>query len=193
MNFDTLPEFMERLRARDSVTARCLEFLILTASRSGEAIGTRWSEIDLDKAIWVIPGIRMKSSKEHRVPLSDRALAIVTALQETRVSEFVFPGRGKQPLSSMAMAMLLRDLAPGVTVHGMRSAFRDWCGEETHFPRDVAEQALAHTVGDETERAYRRGDALEKRRLMMQQWQNWCDGRPVAKVIQLSRRRKESA
>jgi integrase len=93
----------------------------------------------------------------------------------------------------MAMAMLLRDLAPGVTVHGMRSAFRDWCGEETHFPRDVAEQALAHTVGDETERAYRRGDALEKRRLMMQQWQNWCDGRPVAKVIQLSRRRKESA
>jgi integrase len=188
-----MPEFMALLRARDSVTARCLEFLILTASRSGEAIGTRWSEIDLDKAIWVIPGIRMKASKEHRVPLSDRALAIVKALNETRVSEYVFPGRGKQPLSSMAMAMLLRGLAPGVTVHGMRSAFRDWAGETTNFPRDVAEQALAHAVGDETERAYRRGDALEKRRLMMQQWQNWCDNRPAAKVIELSRRRKVSA
>ncbi len=193
MPFEALPEFMERLRGRDSVSARCLEFLILTASRSGEALGARWNEFDLDQAIWTIPANRMKAAKEHRVPLPDRALAIVKALYETNVSEFVFAGRGKQALSSMAMAMLLRDLAPGVTVHGMRSAFRDWCGEATNFPRDVAEQALAHAVGDETERAYRRGDALEKRRAMMAQWQNWCDGRPVAKVIQLSRRRKVSA
>jgi len=188
IDFEKLPEFMALLRARDSVTARCLEFLILTAARSGEALGARWDEIDFDGAIWTVPAARMKAAREHRVPLSNRAVEIVTALQETRVSEFVFPGRGKQPLSSMAM--LLRDLAPGVTVHGMRSAFRDWCGEATNFPRDVAEQALAHAVGDETERAYRRGDALEKRRLMMQQWQNWCDGRPAAKVIELSRRRK---
>jgi integrase len=93
----------------------------------------------------------------------------------------------------MSMAMILRDVAPGVTVHGFRSAFRDWCGDKTNFPRDVAEMALAHQVGDKTERAYRRKNAIEKRRLMMQQWQNWCDGRPAAKVIELSRRRRVSA
>lgn len=189
MDFEKLPEFMTRLRARDGVTARCLEFLILCASRSGEALGARWSEIDLHGKVWTIPASRMKAKTEHVVPLSERAVAIVTALHETRVSEYVFPGRGKQALSNMAMAMLLRDLAPGVTVHGMRSAFRDWAGDKTNFPRDVAEMALAHQVGDKTERAYRRNNALEKRRQMMQQWSNWCDGRPVAKVIQLSRRK----
>ena len=189
MPFEALPEFIERLRGRDSISARCLEFLILTASRSGEALGARWSEIDLDKAVWVIPSIRMKAAREHRVPLSDRALAIVKALNETRVSEYVFSGRGKQPLSSMAMAMLLRDLAPGVTIHGMRSAFRDWAGEATNFPRDVAEQALAHAVGDETERAYRRGDALEKRRLMMAQWSDWCEGVHEGNVVPLVKRK----
>jgi len=193
MNFEKLPEFMARLRARDSVTARCLEFLILTAARSGEALGARWDEIDFGEKVWTIPEHRMKAKTEHDVPLSERAVAIVKALNETRVSEYVFPGRGKQPLSSMSMAMILRDLAPGVTVHGFRSAFRDWCGDKTNFPRDVAEMALAHQVGDKTERAYRRNNALEKRRLMMAQWQNWCDGRPAAKVIELSRRRKVSA
>jgi|694.fasta_scaffold125918_3 integrase len=190
MNFEKLPEFMARLRARDSVTARCLEFLILTAARSGEALGARWDEIDFGEKVWTIPEHRMKAKTEHDVPLSERAVAIVKALNETRVSEYVFPGRGKQPLSSMAMAMLLRDLEPDVTVHGFRSAFRDWCGDKTNFPRDVAEMALAHQVGDKTERAYRRKNAIEKRRLMMQQWQNWCDGKPAAKVIELSRRRK---
>jgi integrase len=187
MDFKKLPQFMSRLRARHSVTARCLEFLSLTAARSGEALGARWGEIDFGEKVWTIPAHRMKSSKEHRVPLSDRALAIVTALNETRVSEYVFPGRGKQPLSSMSMAMILRDLAPGVTVHGMRSAFRDWCGEATNFPRDVAEQALAHAVGDETERAYRRGDALEKRRAMMQQWSNYCEPKAAGNVVTLAR------
>lgn len=189
MDFEKLPEFIERLRGRDSISARCLEFLILTASRSGEALGARWSEIDLDKAVWVIPGIRMKAAKEHRVPLSDRALAIVNVLNETRVSEYVFPGRGKKGLSNMSLAMLLRDLTPGVTVHGFRSAFRDWCGEATNFPRDVAEQALAHAVGDETERAYRRGDALEKRRLMMAQWSDWCEGVHKGRVVPLVKRK----
>jgi len=186
MKFKVIPEFMARLRARDSISARCLEFLILTASRSGEAIGTRWSEIDLDGAVWTIPANRMKAAKEHRVPLSDRALAIVKALHDTRVSEFVFPGRGTKGLSNMAMMMCLRDLAPGVTVHGFRSAFRDWCGEATNFPRDVAEQALAHAVGDETERAYRRGDALEKRRLMMAQWAIYCEPK-ANNVVTLAR------
>ena len=175
MAFDALPEFMSDLRMRSSISARCLEFLILTAARSGEAVGAKWQEIDLVSAVWTIPAFRMKAGKVHRVPLSNRAIAIINSLRESRVSDYVFSGRGNKPLSYMAMAMLLRDLAPGVTVHGFRSSFRDWCGECTNFPRDIAEHALAHRVGDETELAYRRGDALEKRRLMMEQWANYCE------------------
>ena len=189
MNFEEIPEFMARLRARDCVTARCLEFLILAAARSNEAFGARWGEIDTDKAIWTIPASRMKAKTEHDVPLSERAVAIVNALNETRVSEYVFPGRRKQPLSQMAMAMLLRDLAPGVTVHGFRSSFRDWCGDKTNFPRDVAEMALAHTIGSKTEQAYRRNNALVKRRLMMAQWSDWCGGVHEGNVVPLVKRK----
>jgi integrase len=112
----------------------------------------------------------MKAAEEHRVPCSSRVLKILNQLAEHKMSDYVFTGRGNKPMSNMAMAMLLRDMAPNVTVHGMRSAFRDWAGELTHFPRDVAEMALAHKVGDQTERAYRRGDALEKRKELMKQW-----------------------
>lgn len=175
MRFEDMPKFMASLRKRDSISARCLEFLILTAARSGEAIGATWNEIDLDAAVWTIPAERMKAGKAHRVPLSEKALAIVSSLHQNRTSEFVFPGRGKKPMSNMALAMLLRDMVDNVTVHGFRSAFRDWCGEVTHFPRDVAEAALAHRVGDSTEAAYRRGDALEKRRTMMAAWAAHCE------------------
>jgi integrase len=150
-----------------------LEFTILTAARSGEVYGATWQEFDMGEAVWTIPANRMKAAEEHRVPLSQRALEIIKQLSEHKTSDYVFAGRSNKPMSNMAMAMLLRDMAPGTTVHGMRSAFRDWAGEMTHFPREVAEMALAHKVGDQTERAYRRGDALEKRRELMQQWHHY--------------------
>ena len=173
MPFEDLPAFVSRLRENKSMSALALEFTILTAARSGEVYGARWSEFDLKAGIWTIPANRMKAAEEHRVPLSSRALEIINHLAEHKMSDYVFTGRANKPMSNMAMAMLLRDIAPNVTVHGMRSAFRDWAGEKTHFPRDVAEMALAHKVGDQTERAYRRGDALEKRRQLMDEWFNF--------------------
>jgi len=172
MPYDAMPAFMTRLRAREAVAASALEFGILCASRTGEIIEARWDEFDRAAKVWTIPAVRMKAGREHRVPLTDRALAILDCLERIRTSEFVFPGprRGK-PLSNMALAMLMRRLeCADYTVHGFRSSFRDWAGEKTAFPREVAEAALAHVVGDETERAYRRGDALEKRRQMMDAW-----------------------
>ena len=170
MPFEELPSFVAKLRENKSMSALALEFTILTAARSGEVYGAQWAEFDLKAGIWIIPAHRMKAAEEHRVPLSSRALEILNQLAEHKMSDYVFTGRGNKPMSNMAMAMLLRDMVPNVTVHGMRSAFRDWAGEKTHFPRDVAEMALAHKVGDQTERAYRRGDALEKRRELMGQW-----------------------
>ena len=169
-----LPLFMARLRTSQSFSAYALEFLILTAARTGEVTGARWREIDLKQAIWTVPADRMKAGREHRVPLSDRALEILRLVEELRTTpdDFVFPGatQGKG-LSQMAMAMMLRQCGRGdVTVHGFRSAFRDWAAEETSTPREIAEAALAHAVGDATERAYRRGDALAKRRVLMDQW-----------------------
>jgi integrase len=160
------------------MAARCLEFTILTAARTGEALGATWVEIDFDRAIWTVPGYRMKGGKEHRVPLSARALDLLKELHEVRTGDLIFPGqRDGRPLSNMAMNMLLRRLKAEVTVHGFRSAFRDWCGEETNFPREVAEQALAHIVGNEVERAYRRGDALAKRRELMEAWAGYCSAK----------------
>jgi integrase len=180
LRFDEVPDFMARLREVEGLGARALELTVLTAVRSGEALGARWSEFDLEARIWTIPAGRMKAAREHRVPLSPQALAILESLQAGRVSDFVFPGaaskdRKPRGLSSMAMAMTLRRMKVDVTVHGFRSAFRDWAGERTHFPREVAEAALAHVVGDQTERAYRRGDALDKRREMMDAWAAWCE------------------
>ena len=181
MSYDELPAFMKRLRGVDTVSARALEFAILTAGRSGEVYGARWPEIDLGGRVWIIPATRMKAAREHRVPLSDRALAVLDELAEVKINEFVFPGhRPGKPLSHAAMAKVMSRLgAQDVTVHGFRSSFRDWAGNETHFPREIAEGALAHIVGDKAEQAYRRGDALEKRRRMMDAWANWCVPRPA--------------
>jgi integrase len=176
MPFADLPAFMGKLRVAEGLAARALEFTILTAARSGETYGARWEEFDFDAKVWTVPAERMKAGRIHRIPLSDRALEILASLKGARVSEFAFPGmRAKKPLSSMAMEMALRRMNVDVTVHGFRSAFRDWCGEETSFPREVAEAALAHVIGDKAEQAYRRGDALEKRRALMAAWAEWCE------------------
>jgi integrase len=178
MPYAELPAFMTRLRACEGMAAQALEFAILTAARSGEVLGLRWSEIDLGAKVWTVPATRIKAGREHRVPLSPRALAIIEGLWPVRVSEFVFPGhRSDRPLGDMALHMVLKRMEIPYTVHGFRSSFRDWCGEATNFPREVAEAALAHVVGDETERAYRRGDALEKRRKLMDAWATYCEAK----------------
>ena len=188
MSYEQVPAFVARLREMEAMAARALEFLILTAARSGEVLEAQWDEIDIGKRVWTIPATRMKAKKEHRVPLTDRALEILKPLHEARVSNYVFPGhKPNRPLSSMAMAMLMRRMkANAYTVHGFRSAFRDWIGEKTRFPRDVAEAALAHQVGNAVERAYRRGDALEKRRKLMEAWSGYCGDEAQGEVIQLA-------
>jgi integrase len=175
--YDKLPDFMAQLRARHSVAAWALEFAILTACRSAEVRNARWDEIDVGKAMWIIPAQRMKAGKEHRVPLSDRAVFLLATLQETRTSDFVFPGNDSgKPLSERAMAMQLRRMnAADITVHGFRSTFRDWASETTSFPHEVCEQALAHAIGNKTEAAYRRGDLFEKRRKLMDTWAAYCE------------------
>jgi integrase len=174
--------FMAALRRRDAVAARALEFTILTAARTGEVLGARWCEIDRQKALWIVPGSRMKAGREHRVPLSADAVALLdelAILQPEGVSAsdaMVFPGaKAGRPLSQMAMLMLLRRMERAdLTAHGFRSTFRDWCAEATEFPSEMAELALAHTVGDKVEAAYRRGDMMEKRRKMMDDWAQFC-------------------
>ncbi|ARQ01712.1 tyrosine-type recombinase/integrase [Pseudorhodoplanes sinuspersici] len=174
--FADIPTFMADLRSREGVAALALEFAILTAARSGEVRGARWDEFDFDKAIWTVPPERMKAGIVHRVPLSRRAVAIVQKLQEAKTSEFVFPGRnGKTPMSDMTLTAVLKRMKCAITAHGFRSSFRDWCGEATNFPREIAEAALAHTNKNEVEAAYRRGDALEKRRELMTAWTNYCE------------------
>lgn len=172
-----LPSLIARLRKVETTSARALEFCILTATRSAEVYGATWDELDIKERLWTIPTARMKTAREHRVPLSDAAIAVLNAVEPMRTGEHLFPGqrRGK-PLSHVAMAKVVERLDVETTVHGFRSAFRDWAGNETHFPREVAEAALAHSVGDETERAYRRGDALDKRRALMNAWAKYCEG-----------------
>lgn len=178
MPYGDVPDFVARLQKAEAMAARALEFLVLTAARSGEVLNATWAEIDLEARLWTVPASRMKAAREHRVPLSDRAVAILKPLSEARVSEFVFPGqKPKRPLSATAMEMLLRRMkADQFTAHGFRSSFRDWAGDQTQFPREVAEAALAHRIGDATERAYRRADALEKRRALMDAWAAYCEG-----------------
>jgi integrase len=177
MAYDGVSAFVARLREREALAAMALEFCILTAARSGEVLGARWSEIDLAAKVWTVPAERMKAAREHRIPLSDGAFVILEKLSKAKTGEFVFPGqRANKPLSSMAMEMVLRRMKQGgVTVHGFRSAFRDWAGNETSFPREIAEAALAHVIGDKAEQAYRRGDALEKRRALMDAWAAHCE------------------
>lgn len=174
MPYEEVPAFIARLRGSHGLAARALELLILTAGRSGEVLNAVWSEFDLQRSLWIVPAERMKAGKEHRVPLSDRALKVLQSLNEARTSQYVFPGqRAGRPLSNMAMEMMLRRMKVDVTTHGFRSSFRDWVGDATTFPREVAEAALAHQVGSEVERAYRRADALEKRRKLMQAWSEY--------------------
>jgi integrase len=168
--FDDVPTLIAELHTDKSISALALEFLTLTAARTSEVIGATWAEIDLKKRVWIVPAERMKSGREHRVPLSNRAVEILNGLKHH--GKFVFASMTGQPLSNMAMLMLLRRRRPNQTVHGMRSAFRDWVSERTSYPDKLGELCLAHAVGDETEAAYRRGDGLQKRIRLMQ---TWCD------------------
>ena len=180
--------FMAALRAEQGVAARALEFVVLTAARTGEALGARWAELDMDGRVWTVPAGRMKAQKEHRVPLSDPAMALLMRMAEFRPADanddYVFPGQRKgKPLSDMALTMLLRRMGRAdLTVHGFRSTFRDWCAEATSHPREVAEAALAHTVKDKVEAAYRRSDLFEKRARLMDEWADWC-GHPSTAVV----------
>lgn len=168
--------FMKKLAAIDGIGARALEFTILTACRSGEARGATWDEIDLDRKVWAIPAGRMKGGKAHRVPLSDAAVSILTEMKARRLNDIVFPGiRDKRPLSDMSLAKALKSAGGGdFTVHGFRSTFRDWATEVARAPREIAEAALSHAVGDVVERSYARSDALERRRAMMEDWACYC-------------------
>jgi integrase len=175
MPWQDVPAFMSELRLRSSMSAWALQFTILTARRTGEVIGARWPEIDLRAGLWTIPAARMKAQREHRVPLSHQALALLKALPRTDGSDAVFWGARKPTISNMAMLELLRGMRPGMTVHGFRSSFRDWAAESTSFPSEVIEMPLAHTIGNQVEAAYRRGDLLDKRRELMQAWAGYLE------------------
>lgn len=177
--YDEVPQFMAELRIQQSTPARALEFAILTAARTGEIVGATWDEIDLKARVWVISAERMKADPEHRVPLSDRAVAILEHLPHK--SDFVFPASNNSKIPNKAMLNLLNEMRPGdFTVHGFRSTFRDWVADRTNFPGDVAEMALAHAVGDAVEKAYRRTDHFVKRTRLMKLWADFC-AKPLPK------------
>jgi integrase len=171
--YGEIAEFMSQLRAQTGTGARALEFVILTAARSGEAIGAKWDEIDFASKTWTVPASRMKAGREHRVPLSDPAMELLQSLPVEDGNPFVFIGR-RDRLSVTAMSYALKALRRDITVHGFRSSFRDWASEQTSFPHEVCEQALAHTISNAVERAYRRGDLFEKRRRLMAEWGRYC-------------------
>jgi integrase len=178
--------FMQSLRQQEGTAARALEFLILTASRTSEVVGARWDELHLKQKLWAVPASRIKGGKEHRVPLPSRAIEVVEKLNEHKHSEWVFPGGKKtRPLSNMALLALLKRMGRrDLTAHGFRSTFRDWAAERTNYPREAAEMALAHTVGDKVEAAYRRGDLFDKRRSLMDEWARFCDmAKPAGKIV----------
>lgn len=171
---EAIPQFITQLRSRPGTAARALEFAILTAARSGEVRGATWSEIDGD--VWIVPATRMKAGKEHRVPLAPAAVAILATLPRMAGSEYVFPSPTGKQLSDMSISAVMRRMEANAVPHGFRSTFRDWCSEHTAYPRDVAEMALAHTIGNKVEAAYRRGDLFNKRRAMMIDWANHIEG-----------------
>jgi len=185
-----VPIFLKRLKSSVGVAAQALEFTILCATRSGETVNAQWSEIDLARKVWTIPKERMKAGKEHRVPLSPRAMEIIELMAATRQNDFVFPGqKPKKPISAASIEMLLRRMKAkeATTIHGFRSSFRDWAGDCTPFPREVIEHALAHRVGDATETAYRRSDALERRREVMDTWANFViNGKGIGEVMEVA-------
>jgi integrase len=174
--YDEIGAFILALREQNGVAARALEFLILTAARTGEVIGAHWDEVDLGEAIWTVPADRMKGRKSHRVPLSPPVLAIVKSIQDVHDGDFLFPGgKHSSPLSNMSMLALLKRMGRvDLTAHGFRSSFRDWVAEQTSYPSELAEMALAHTISNRVEAAYRRGDLFEKRRRLMNEWARFC-------------------
>lgn len=178
LHFSKIQLFMSHLRAQPGIGPLALEFTILTAARTNEVVGAQWREIDLEKKVWTVPAERMKAGKEHIVPLSERALQILDELKKVRESDFVFPGwKSGTPLSNMAMSKLLKRMGrDDITVHGFRSTFRDWAGEETQFERELIEHALAHQLKDKAEAAYARSTMPEKRRKVMEAWGGFCAG-----------------
>ena len=192
MPYTQVASFMDALRNDTSIAARCLEFITLTAARLGEATGATWDEIDLGARTWTIPAKRMKGDKEHKVPLSDAAMAVLKTMREIRQSAYVFPGfKPGQPIGADALRELIKKLASDdVTVHGLRSTFRDWAADCTSFLNEVAEMALSHAIPSAVEAAYRRGDLFEKRRRLMEAWAEFC-AKPNAtgKVVALARAR----
>jgi integrase len=175
--------FMNQLHQQEGIAAKCLEFTILTAARTGESIGATWGEIDLGAKIWTIPAGRMKASREHRVPLSPPALSILQEMASVRQSNYVFPGT-KKGLSNMAMLAVLKRMdRAAITVHGFRSSFRDWAAESTAYPGEVVEMALAHAIKNLTEAAYRRGDLLEKRSRLMEEWARFCNTPSISGTV----------
>jgi integrase len=193
MEFRDVPVFMAELYEVKTVSAVALRFLILTAARTGEVLGARWSEIDWTEKTWTVPATRAKTNRDHIIPLSTGALAALREIEPLRglSDDLIFPG-SKGPLSSMALlALLQRQMKRAATVHGFRSAFRDWCGDEGEVPRELAEASLAHVVRDATERAYRRKSAVERRRKVMQSWCDYCLP-PSTTIVDFSRARQRS-
>jgi integrase len=179
--YERVPDVIAQLRLLDGIGARALEFLILTAGRLGEVIGARWSEINLGNRVWILPGERMKSGREHRVPLSNGAAAIIEKMQAIRLDDSLFPStKPGAKISYLPLSLALKKACPEkVTMHGFRSSFREWCAEQTAFPAEVAELALAHQVGTKVEQAYMRSDLFQKRRQLAEAWARYCDT-PVA-------------
>lgn len=180
LDVNAVPGFMSALREQKGLGARALEFTILTAARSGEVRGATWDEIDLDNAVWTIPAERMKAGREHRVPLSPAAIKLLHALPRIEGATLLFPSTKNTPLSDMTLTGVLRRMGVEAVPHGFRSTFRDWAAERTNFPRDVVEMALAHTIGDKVEAAYRRGDLFAKRVQLMSAWSKFCDSPAVS-------------
>lgn len=184
--FADIPAFMPAVRAKSTTSSRALEFLILTAARTGEVLGATWEEIDLQTKVWTVPATRMKAGRIHRVPLSPRAIAVLEAVENQ--TGHIFKGAKEgTPISNTSLAKALTSAGGGeATLHGFRSSFRDWVSDRTNYPSELAEAALAHLVGDEVERAYRRGDALEKRRSLMAAWENYLSSEHRENVVALS-------
>ena len=181
MPYADVPKFMSALAQRKATAASALRFLILTGARAGEVLGAKWDEIDLGAKLWTVPASRMKAGKQHQVPLCDAAMAELEKMRAIHINDYIFPGEHVSRLPHNSLWMVLRRMNVAVTTHGFRSSFRDWAGEETHFPREVCEAALAHSIENKTEAAYRRGTALEKRRELMQAWAKYLVGADLAK------------
>jgi len=183
---DQIHDFMNALSAAQGMSAKCLQWLVLTATRSNEARGTQWSEIDLNAACWTIPASRMKAGREHRIPLSTSAMTLLKSIPKFEGNDNVFQGRDSNPLSDMSMTLQMRRMKANAVPHGFRSTFVDWAAEHTNYPPELREMALSHTLSDKTQAAYQRGDLFERRRALMEDWARFIDRKPIrANVTQL--------